>query len=131
MATTQHHPYDPRPKGLRTRPSYHHLGENTHKPEVCGNKHTSAIDFLERAADLMKERGKEYDSPEGERSMESTVRAFNAITGRDLSEAEGWLMMLLVKMVRQSAKKGFHRDSAEDAVAYSALMAESLARKWE
>lgn len=111
--------------------TYHHLGENSHKPEVCGNKHTSAIDFLERAADLMKERGKEYDSPEGERSAQSAVSAFNAITGRDLSESEAWLFMLVLKLTRQSAKKGFHRDSAEDAVAYSALMAESLAREWE
>ena len=29
-----------------------------------------------------------YDKPDGERSMGKTVAAFNAVTGRDLSEAE-------------------------------------------
>lgn len=95
------------------------------------NETTSAIEFLERAGDLMRERGKEYDKPAGERSMGSAVKAFNAITGRDLTEAEGWGFMILLKLARQSQIKGFHRDSAEDAVAYSALMGEALARKWE
>lgn len=91
---------------------------------------SDAIEFLERASSLMADRGQEYDQPEGERSMASTVRAFNAITGRDMTEAEGWGFMLLLKLARQHQRKGFHRDSAEDAVAYSALMAEALAKQW-
>lgn len=90
----------------------------------------SALDYLERAAALMAERGKDYDKPAGERSMAATVAAFNAITGRDLKEDEGWAFMLVLKLVRQAQKPGFHRDSAEDAVAYSALMAEALERNW-
>jgi hypothetical protein len=86
----------------------------------------TAGEYLAQAADLMAERGKQYDRPTGERSMGKTVAAFNAITGRDLSESEGWLLMLLLKQVRQWQTPGFHRDSAEDAVAYSALLAESL-----
>src|SRR5690554_7961080 len=85
----------------------------------------TAPDFLRQAAELMKERGKQYDQDGGERSMGKTVEAFNAITGRDLSESEGWLLMGLLKSVRQYSG-GYHRDSAEDKVAYAALEAESL-----
>ena len=88
-----------------------------------------AEEFLENAAETMKERGKTYDSKDGERSMEKTVIAFNAKTGRDLSESEGWLFMSTLKDVRQFTKKGYHEDSALDGVAYSALMAESLSNE--
>lgn len=91
---------------------------------------TDAIDFLARAGDLLGERGQEYDKPQGERSMAATVKAFNAVTGRDLTEAEGWGFMILLKLTRQSQRKGFHRDSAEDAIAYASLMAEALERQW-
>lgn len=84
--------------------------------------------FLQNAIDLLRERGKQYDQPSGERSMGKTVAAFNAVTGRDLSEAEGWLLMLLLKQVRQWQTGTYHKDSAEDAVSYSALLAEALER---
>jgi len=76
----------------------------------------------------MEERGKTYDQPSGERSMERTVKAFNAITGQHMTEAQAWLFMQLLKDVRQWQKPGFHEDSAEDCVAYAALKAECLAR---
>jgi hypothetical protein len=85
----------------------------------------SAIEFLERAADLMLERAREYDSEDGERSMRSTVAAFNVLTGNILSEQEGWLFMLLLKLARQHQTEGWHQDSSEDAIAYAALMAEA------
>jgi len=85
----------------------------------------SAIEFLERAADLMLERGKQYDSPDGERSMAQTVAAFNVLTGNILSEHEGWLFMLLLKLSRQAQTQSWHQDSSEDAIAYAALMAEA------
>ena len=96
-----------------------------------GTEMISAIEFLERAADLMLERGQEYDSDEGERSMMQTVAAFNVITGNILSEQEGWLFMLLLKLVRQHQSDEWHRDSSEDAIAYAALMAESWQNKKE
>lgn len=91
----------------------------------------SAPEFCEQAMNLMTERGKTYDSQGGEqeRSMGKTIQAFNAITGRDLKESEGWLIQSILKRVRQYANPKFHRDSAEDAVAYSALEAESLAQE--
>lgn len=88
---------------------------------------TGAIPMLEKAAALMRERGEQYDKPEGERSMGSCVLAFNAITGRDLKESEGWLLLQLLKDVRQWQNPDrYHADSAEDCIAYAALKAEAL-----
>ena len=88
---------------------------------------TAAPTLLHRAATLMAERGATYDKPGGERSMGRTVTAFNAITGRDLSEAEGWLLLQVLKDVRQWQRPKYHADSAEDCIAYAALKAEALA----
>lgn len=100
----------------------------TDAPALSDRLPMTAPDFCQKAADLMAERGKTYDKGgKAERSMAATVTAFNAITGRDLSEPEGWLLMSLVKRVRQYQNPSFHRDSAEDAVAYAALEAEALA----
>lgn len=88
-----------------------------------------ATDYLRKGADLLEERGKEYDNPEGERSMGKCVTAFNAITGRDLTESEGWLLLQVLKDVRQWRNPGrFHADSAEDCISYAALKAEALVR---
>ena len=87
-----------------------------------------ASQFLSKAATIMEERGKQYDKPEGERSMGRTVEAFNTITGHCLTEAEGWLLLQLLKDVRQWQRRGaYHADSAEDCIAYAALKAEALA----
>lgn len=86
-----------------------------------------STEFLQAAIDVQAERGKQYDSPEGERSMGRTVQAFNAITGRDLTEAEGWLLLQVLKDVRQWQNPGqFHHDSALDCVAYASLKGEAL-----
>lgn len=85
----------------------------------------TAPEFLRRAAEIMDERGKQYDKPEGERSMGKCVTAFNAITGRDLTEAEGWLLLQVLKDVRLWQRPGFHQDSAEDCIAYASLKAEA------
>lgn len=87
--------------------------------------HTTAPQFLKRAAEIMEERGKQYDKPEGERSMGAAVAAFNLITGRGITEAEGWLLLQILKDVRQWQRPGFHLDSAEDCIAYAALKAEA------
>lgn len=85
----------------------------------------TAPELLKRAAEIMDERGKQYDKPHGERSMRKTIDAFNAITGRDLAEAEGWLLMLVLKQARLFQRPGYHADSAEDAIAYASLLAEA------
>ena len=84
-----------------------------------------AIRLLQVAADHLRARAATYDKPDGERSMGKTVAAFNAVTGRDLSEAEGWLLLQLLKDVRLFQRPGYHADSAEDCIAYAALKAEA------
>lgn len=85
----------------------------------------NAIDLLDKAASHMKERGQQYDKPEGERSMGRAVAAFNSITERDLTEAEGWLLLQVLKDVRDRQRKKAHVDSLEDCIAYAALKAEA------
>lgn len=86
-----------------------------------------STDFLQAAIDVQVERDKQYDQPTGERSMGRTVVAFNAVTGRDLTEAEGWLLLQLLKDVRQWQNPDqYHHDSALDSVAYASLKAEAL-----
>lgn len=92
---------------------------------------TTAQSILNAAAGHMQARAATYDKPEGERSMGKAVQAFNAITGRGLSEAEGWLLLAVLKNVRLFQRPGYHADSAEDAVAYGALLAEAKARELE
>lgn len=86
---------------------------------------TKAQDLLHRAASLMDERGKQYDQRSGERSMQATVTAFNAITGYGLTEADGFLLMAILKMVRDQSREMPHRDSIDDLVAYASLYGEA------
>lgn len=83
-----------------------------------------APDFCTKAAKLMDERGKDRDKPSGERSMSRCVETFNAMTGHNLTEEDGWLFMVYLKHSRMRAGK-FRQDDYEDAVAYEALMAEA------
>lgn len=82
--------------------------------------------YLQAAIDIQVERGEQYDSKEGERSMGKTIKAFNAITGNNLTEPEGWLLLQILKDVRQWTTKYIHEDSALDCVSYAALKAEAL-----
>lgn len=95
-------------------------------PQIPG---VTAPQLLEKAASHMRDRAATYDSPEGERSMAKTVAAFNAITGRDLTETEGWLLLQVLKEVRLFQRPGYHADSAEDCIAYAALKAESKSKE--
>lgn len=88
-----------------------------------------APDLLAKAKKHMDDRAATYDQPGGERSMERTVNAFNIMTGRvgsaRLSESEGWLLMQILKDVRDRQRPNAHQDSLEDCVAYAALKAEA------
>lgn len=96
------------------------------QPDPLGSWKTPlAPELLGRAAAHMHDRASTYDKPEGERSMGKAVSAFNAITGRDLTESEGWMLMQQLKLVRLFARSDYHADSAEDNIAYAALMAEA------
>ena len=81
--------------------------------------------LLDAAAKHMRDRATTYDKPEGERSMGRTVAMFNAATGRDLSESEGWLLMGCLKIIRDLSRPEAHQDSVEDSIAYAALRGEA------
>ena len=60
-----------------------------------------AIEILEKSTDTIKARGAVYDpSGKEERSMAQTVQVFNALTGHELTEREGWIFMVCLKLVR-------------------------------
>ena len=86
---------------------------------------TTAPQLLNKAATLMEQRGQQYDKPQGERSMGAAVAAFNAVTGQQMTESHGWLLLALLKMVRDNQRAAPHHDSLEDLVAYAALYGES------
>lgn len=74
----------------------------------------------------MVERGKTYDKDDTqeERSMGKTVAAFNALTGHTLTEEQGWLFMVTLKMAR--AQQGEYKDDNYlDGTAYFALAGEA------
>jgi len=73
----------------------------------------------------MQARAATYDKPEGERSMAATVTAYNAVTGQNITESHGWLLMSILKMVRDNQRTEPHVDSIEDLIAYSALYGEA------
>lgn len=83
-----------------------------------------ATDFTLRAGRLLSERAGERDKPDGERSMARCVESFNSMTGHNLSEEDGWQFMVFLKFARMQGG-AYKSDDYEDAVAYSALMAES------
>jgi len=85
-----------------------------------------ADEILRQAADVIEERGKLRDKPDGERSMARAVDAFNSLMGTDLSEGDGWLFMCCLKMSRGTAGTP-HMDDATDLVGYSGLWGEWLA----
>jgi hypothetical protein len=102
------------------------LGQHT----FLKDKNMNAPQLLEKALGHMLARAETYDQPGGERSMGKTIDAFNIITGRDLYESEGWLLLQLLKDVRDRQRMAPHVDSLEDCIAYAALKAEArLAEK--
>ena len=92
----------------------------------------TASDYLKDGADLLSERGKQYDKSGQERSMEKIVRIFNDMTGQDLTTVQGWYFMQVLKDVRffQNQKKA-HADSLLDKINYAALMTEEALKNDE
>lgn len=85
---------------------------------------THATSFLSDAADTMKQRATDRDQVE-ERSMAKIVKVFNELNGTNLTEAQGWNFMVILKMVRARTGDTFRADDYVDGLAYSALEAES------
>lgn len=84
--------------------------------------------ILHAASGHMAARAKQYDCPGGERSMAAAVEAFNALTGHRLTEAQGWMFMVCLKLSRsQTAPR--HADNYEDGCAYIALQGEAATER--
>lgn len=94
--------------------------------EKVHQSHRTALEIADSALKYIRERAETYDQPTGERSAAKTAKAFNAITGKDITGSEVWLLLQLLKDVRQWSREDYHQDSAEDCIAYAALKAESL-----
>ena len=80
-------------------------------------------DILFEVLGTIQSRGTERDMADGERTIPRCVKAFNAITGHNLTNEDGWKFMLLLKLCRMSQGR-FKRDDYIDAVGYSTLLAE-------
>ncbi|WAK45175.1 hypothetical protein vBKpPHS106_67 [Klebsiella phage VB_KpP_HS106] len=95
------------------------------KPKPAG-KTVSAPKVLLAAAGHLEDRAVTYDNAQGERSIPLVIELFNKIRGKDLTPADGWLIQVLLKIVR--ANQGdFKLDNFEDLAAYAALWGEESA----
>ena len=93
---------------------------------------STAAYYLRLAEQTQRERGRTYDpSRNGGRSATQVSVAFEAVTGKTLTAGEVFLLLQLVKDVRNwnaiKATGHPHEDSSVDAVSYAALKAEALA----
>ena len=88
-----------------------------------------ATDILRDSLAVLTERAAQRDcSDTGERSMASTVKTFNALTGLSLTEENGWEFMVILKMVR--GRQGEPRqDDYVDLSSYGALLGECKLKK--
>lgn len=87
-----------------------------------------ADEILSRGAETLAERGRHYDKG-SERSMYKTVVAFNALTGHNLSEVDGWHFMELLKFARSYGGE-YKFDNYLDKTNYAALAAECADETW-
>lgn len=88
----------------------------------------TAHNLLQDAARAVLDRAAERDV-ENERSMGRCVRAFNELTGHQLSERDGWLFMAVLKAARATATPTGRKDDYVDGAAYFGLAGESVLRK--
>lgn len=86
----------------------------------------SAHKVLLAAAGHLEDRATTYDNAEGERSIPLVIELFNKIRGKDLTPADGWLIQVLLKIVRAN-QGNFKLDNFEDLAAYAALWGEESA----
>jgi len=85
-----------------------------------------AQDLLRNSAQHIEDRAVARDQQDGERSMSRTVRAFNALTGHQLSERDGWMFMVALSPARACSNAKGLPDDYEDLAAYAALAGECV-----
>src|SRR5690625_4784057 len=89
-------------------------------------RNMGAHGILSAAAEAIDDRAAERDV-EQERSMARTVQAFNALTGHELTETDGWLFMVVLKAARATAG-AFQADDWIDMAGYVGLAGECAAK---
>ena len=82
-----------------------------------------AVDFIKKAAEILEDRAKDRDAPQGERSMKRAVAIFKARTDVELSEYQGWVFMQCLKHARE-AQGAYSLDDTVDDIGYAALRGE-------
>lgn len=87
----------------------------------------NAKDLLQKAINEQEERANYYNSPDGERSMDTAVAIFNSWTGHNLTTADGWRMMIALKQAREV--QGKKEDNYVDLAGYSSLLGEEVCFK--
>lgn len=98
------------------------MGDN-HSANLSLGAGPTAHDIVSAALSHMQDRATTYDSPKGERSMTKTVKAFNALSGLEMTTEQGWLFMICLKAAR-TQQGDFKADNYEDGAAYFGLMGE-------
>jgi hypothetical protein len=85
----------------------------------------SAHQILITAANTLLGRAADRDI-EQERSMQRIVKCFNAASGHSISERDGWLFMVCLKLCRATTTAVGKEDDYVDGAAYFALAGESV-----
>ena len=83
-----------------------------------------AEEFLQEALDALKNRAAIRDQ-DSERSMARAVKIYNAMSRIPLNEADGWRLMVALKLARGLQGK-FHADDYIDLAGYAALLGECV-----
>lgn len=104
-------------------------------PDIANEtlKPTSAVDLLETSAATLVRCGKKYDSTgnNSERVMDRIVDMFNAATGHELSEAQGNIFMVCLKVVRSETSTYHDDDHYIDGVNYFAMAGEASSKHYK
>lgn len=88
----------------------------------------SPQNFTNMAASTVGQRGTDngYDAGQ-ERSAAKVAAVFNALTGHELTEADVWTLLIVLKQVRNQRK--FKIDNIVDMIGYASLLGECLDRQ--
>lgn len=95
---------------------------------MSNNSPISAPKILEESKSTLTQRGVDYDSKGGERSMAHAVEIFTTVTGIKMSERDGWLFMIALKLARERQGKP-KLDTYVDLGGYSGLLGECALRE--
>lgn len=78
--------------------------------------------LLTDAAEIQRARGLAYDGYK-ERSMGEIVELFRLVSGVTLTERQGWLFMVALKLIRAKRSTKLY-DSYADLISYASLLGE-------